>query len=226
MLGSQQRRLDQFQSKAAFMRANKADFPANSPGGKTAQALEVSIGEILALAAAQSSNLPAQHISNKDDSLEDLWRLMKKINRAARSLADEHDNIEDLFRLPRRQTEQNILAAARTFHRDSAAYEEDFPDYNVPETFRADLLDLVAEIESSAQDADAAGAEKSGATGAMLEKFRQAGKQSKKLSGIVENKYDDNPQKLAEWRIASHLKAAPQRNTAKKTGNKDEPDSK
>ena len=177
MLGSQQRRLDQFQSKVAFMQANTADFPANSPGGKTAQALHGSIGEILSLAAAQSSNLPAQHISNKDDSLEDLVRLMKKINRAALSLADEHDNIEDLFRLPRRRTEQNWLAAARTFHRDSEEYNDDFPDYNVPETFRADLLRLIAEVEESAQDADAAGAEKSGATGALIEKFKAAGKQ-------------------------------------------------
>lgn len=223
MLGSQQRRLDQFQSKVAFMNANTADFPANSPGGKTAQTLEVSIGEILALAARQSSNLPAQHISNKDDSLEDLWRLMKKMRRAAISLADEHDNIEDLFRLPRRLTEQNILAAARTFHRDSAPYNDDFPDYDLPETFRADLLELIAEVEDSAQDADAAGAEKSGATGAMVEIFRKAGKQSRRLDGIVENKYDDEPQKLAEWRIAAHLKASPQRSSAKK--NKNEPDS-
>lgn len=211
MLASQQRRLDQFQSKVAFMRSNAADFPANSPGGKTTQALDESIQEILALAAKQSSNLPAQHIGNKDDSLEDLIRLMRKMNRAAVSLADEHDNIEDLFRLPRRRSEQSWLAAARSFYRDSEGYNDDFLDYDLPATFRADLLELIAEIEEAAQNADAAGAEKSGATGALLEVFRTAGRQSQKLDGIVENKYDDNPQKLAEWKIAAHLKAAPQR---------------
>jgi hypothetical protein len=62
MLSSQRRKLNQFQSKTAFMQDNPADFPATSPGGKTATLLEDSIQLILSLAAQQSSNLQSQHV--------------------------------------------------------------------------------------------------------------------------------------------------------------------
>ena len=211
MLASQQRKLNQFQSKTAFMHVNAQDFPSNLPGGRTVQKLETEIQTILSLAGQQSSNVLSQHLGSKADNLDKLIRLLRKINRAADSMADEYEGVEDLFRLPRRRSEQSWLAAARTFHHDSASYNDDFIDYDLPANFRAQLMTLVGQIENTDEAADIAGAQKGGATGALVEAFRRAGKLSRRLDGIVENKYDDRPQKLAEWKIAAHLKAAPER---------------
>jgi len=71
-------------------------------------------------------------------------------------------------------------------------------------------------VESAGTEADIAGAEKGGATGGLAAAFRDGGRLSRKLDGIVENKYDDNPRKMAEWKIAKHLEAAPERGQKEK----------
>jgi hypothetical protein len=148
-------------------------------------------------------------------------RLVKKINNAANSLADEIDGIEDLFRQPRRRSEAIWLATARAFYRDSEPFEAEMQEIvSEPDDFRAALLALITSVEASGTEADVAGAEKGGATGGLIAAFRDGGRLSRKLDGIVENKYDDNPRKLAEWKIASHLEAAPQRTAPAE--NKDE----
>jgi hypothetical protein len=133
------------------------------------------------------------------------------MNRAANSMADEIEGVEDLFRLPRRRSEQNWLAVGRTFYNDSEAYEEAFLDYDLPAEFRADLLALINAVEAAASGADSSAAQTGGATGGLVAAFREAGKYSNKLNGIVENKYDNNAQKLSEWKTAAHLEAAPER---------------
>ena len=212
MKGSQVRKLNQFQSKSAFMRDNEADFPPDSLGGRTAAALAAVIALILQLAGVQSSGALRQSISIKDDNLELLIKLVKQINRAANAWADEIDGIEDLFRLPRRRSEAIWLATARAFYRDSEPFAAQFQETITTRDFRAALLALINSVEEAGTEADSAGAEKGGATGALIAAFRDGGKLSRKLDGIVENKYDDKPQKLAEWMIAKHLEAAPRRN--------------
>jgi len=211
MLASQRRKLNQLQAKATFMHDNAADFPITSPGGKTAKALDTAIQQILSLAGEQSSNEESQHLGIKADNLDKLIRLLRKMNRAANSMADEIDGVEDLFRLPRRRSEQNWLAVGRTFYSDSEAYEETFFDYDLPAAFHADLLALINAVEAAGAGVDSAAAQTGGATGGLVAAFREAGKYSNKLNGIVENKYDDNAQKLSEWKTAAHLEAAPER---------------
>jgi hypothetical protein len=42
-----------------------------------------------------------------------------------------------------------------------------------------------------------------------MEKINSVAEPSLKLDGIINNKYDNNSYKLSEWKIASHLEAAP-----------------
>lgn len=214
MKASQIRKLNQFQSKSAFMKDNAADFPTTSLGGRTAAALDVVIALILSLAGVQTSGALRQTISIKDDNLDRMIKLVKQINRAANALADELEGIEDLFRLPRRRSEAIWLATARAFYRDSERYETEMQEAVTVADFRAALLALINSVEAAGTEADIAGAEKGGATGALLAAFRDGGRLSRKLDGIVENKYDDNPRKKAEWNIAAHLEAAPRHSTA------------
>lgn len=209
MLASQRRRLNKYQAQITFMNDNVSDFPANSPGARTKNTLSQAVQTILTLAAAQSSNARMMHIGIKADNLDKLTRLMLKMSRAAQAMEDEIEGVDDLFRMTRNRSEQSILAAARIFYRDSDSYNENFLEYDLPATFRADLMSLVTAIEAGGDAADSAFAEKGGATGALPDAYHTAAKASRKLEGIVKIKYDDDPQKLAQWKIASHLEAPP-----------------
>lgn len=207
----QQRKLNKYQAESAFMTDSAADFTAGSPGGIAAAAFAVVIALILSFAGEQSSNVARQNIGIKDDLIQDLKRLLRKINRAANAMAEEIDGIEDLFRMPRRRSEEIWLATARAFFKDSEPFESDFRNYDLPGSFRTDLMALIDAIEATRTAADIAGEQKGGATGGLVAELRNAGKISRRLNAIVRNKYDGNAQKLAAWSIASHLEAAPKR---------------
>lgn len=205
----QQRKLTTLQSEVRFIKDNATDFPAASVGGKTAKSLEEVIAQILVLSGEQQSNTTRQQTGIKGDKLQQLIELLQMMNRAAKALADEIDGIEDLFRMPRRRSTEIWIATARTFHKDSEAYEAEFKDYDLPETFRADLMTLIGEIDDAANAQSTAATQKAGATGGLAELFREAGRLSNKLDAVVKNKYRNNAQKLASWAVASHVEAAP-----------------
>lgn len=211
MTGLQTRKLNRIQAEHAFIADNAADFPKNSPGEKIDFRLGVVIAEILSLAGLQSSNAPRQNIGIKDDLLGDLIKVLQKMNRAASAMAEEIDGIENLFRMPRRRSEEIWLATARAFHTDSAPFDAQFQDYDLPATFRADLLALIGTIETTAADADIAEEQRGGATGGLTALFQESGILSRRLNAVVRNKYAENAQKLAAWAIASHIEAAPKR---------------
>jgi hypothetical protein len=204
----QQRKLSKYQNATSFIFDNPTDFPKDSVGDKTAKALLAIIALIQTLTGEQVSNLTRQNIGIKDDRLQDLIEFLRKMNRAANAMADEFDGIEDLFRMPRRRAEEVWLATARTFHTDSAPFDAQFQDYDLPATFRANLLSLINAVETASTAAGIAGVQRAGATGGLVDSFKTAGKLSRKLNAVVLNKFSGNGQKLAAWAVASHLEAA------------------
>ena len=202
------RQLERMQAREAFMTVNAADFSAASPGGRTAAALRLVISNIETLAARKVSGAISQNIGIKDENLEKLERLMRKINKAARSAADEVTGIEELFKMGGASSEEAILARARSFHANSEAHEAVLIEYGLNDEFRKNLNDLIAAVSLSAEDIDNAQADRGGAVGALKEEFRKGNRLGTKLDGIVKIKYDDDPDKLAAWLIASHLRAA------------------
>lgn len=206
----QQRKLATFQAELGFIKENGADFPKDSAGDKAAQSLTEIVGQILVLSGEQQSNAARRQTSIKGDKLQQLIELLQMMNRAAKAMADEIDGIENLFRIPRRRSTDVWLATARAFQTDSAPYEAEFLEYDLPASFRADLTALIGEVESAQAAAEIAGAGRAGATGGLTDLFKEAGNLSNKLDAIVKNKYRGNAQKLAAWAVASHVEAAPQ----------------
>lgn len=202
------RQLERMQAREAFMTVNAADFPVASPGGRTAAALRVVISTIETLAARKVSGAISQNVGIKDENLEKLNRLMRKMNKAARALADEITGIEELYKTSGASSEEAVLARARSFHTNSEAHEAEMIEYGLSGEFRKDLDDLITAVSDSAEDTDNAQADRGGAVGALKDEFRTGNRLGAKLDGIVKIKYDDDPDKLAAWLIASHLRAA------------------
>ncbi len=212
MTNYQQRKLNTFQAELAFMNDNIADFPAGSVGEKTMNELSQILVQIFSLLGEQLSNSTRQQTSIKADKIQQLTEYLQMMNRAAKAMADEIEGVEDLFRMPRRRSNDIIVTTALTFYNDSAPYEAKFKEYDLPDTFRADIMALIADFGTVSTAQDSAESQKAGATGGLVELFKEAGKLSNKLDAIVLNKYRNNAQKLAAWAVASHLVAAPKAN--------------
>jgi hypothetical protein len=210
---SQKYKLEMFEREEVFLKDNLADFPPNSPGGKALAELSAVIIMIRRLAAEQISGASGsrQHISVKDDEIDDLVRLIRKINRAANAFEEDMPGSDLKFRLPRNRSDQNLLATARAFLADAAPLEAKFIEYGLPADFLAKLQSLIDAVDERASAADSSVEQQAGATGGLLEAVRKGMSISRRLDSIVRNKYDDNPVKLGAWTTASHLQSAPEK---------------
>ena len=209
MTGLQVRQLNRGQARVIYFKDNAAVFPKDSPGEKTMTAMEVVIADILADAAIQVSGKVSQRVDVKDEDFFKLKKIMRKMNRGGKSMAEEIEGIEELYRLPYSEAEEIWLAKARAFHANSENHVLQMQDYDLAPTFREDLMALVTSIEAAMGNVDSAEAERGGATGSLKAKFRTLGRLGRKSDNIVKNKFEDDPEQLAAWLIASHLKAAP-----------------
>ncbi len=218
MEDKERRKFDRAERQAAYMTANAADYAANSPGAKTAALLKTDIEAVKGFAAGQASGADgrSQHVSSKHDDLDDLKELMKMLDRAGDALEDEFPGIENLFGLPRNRNEHSILAAAQAQYDASEQYESALLEYDLPPTFRADMLDLISAINAANEAADTSGTAGAGSTGGLKAAIARLNEHSKKLDNINRNKLRSDPAKLAAWTTANHLERDPQRTTAPK----------
>jgi len=218
----QVRVLNRGQSRTAFFRDNEADFPATSPGGRVRAEMEAVIAAILAAAAKQSSGAVSQQVDVKDEDFFKLKKIMRQMGRAGASMAEEIPGIEALFNVPYADSEEVWLAKGRAFYADSASYETQMLEYIEDANFRANLLAVITRMEASSGDLDIAREQRGGATGSLKALFKELGRLGRKSNNIVLNKYEDDPEKLAAWAIASHLKAAPKTGDDEDGGEGDE----
>lgn len=215
MKDSIRRKQDKFERQDAFMVDNTADFPAGTPGNAVAVINRAVIDELNSLSATQVSrgSSAAAAIGNKDDDFDEIYSLMRNMNRAANAFDVEEPGSNLTFRLPRNRSEQNILATARAYHTDSEPLEAKFIEYGLDIKFRLDLQTLITSIEQKSAQADTSVEQRAGATGGLTNAARRGMANSRRMDAIVRIKYADNPQKLAAWTVASHLERAPKKPT-------------
>jgi hypothetical protein len=196
------------------MDANKADYPPGTPGDDAAQEHADIIAEMQTGAATQVSETgeASQAFDSKDDFYDAMLAMIKHMNMLANGFADEIPGSDLLFRVPRNRSQANIRATAVAFHEDSVApYEAKFIAYGMAATFRADLQALIDGFDTADVTADTSVIEKAGATGGLKDAAKRGMTNSTKLNGIVRVKYQNNPQQLAAWTVASHLEKPPKK---------------
>lgn len=207
----ERRKLDKFEREQAFMNDNAADFPAASAGGKAAVTLTGIINEIHTLAGDQivGEGSARQSVAGKGDALDEMWMMIRNMNRAANAFSDEVPNIEDKFRLPRNRSQENLAATARAFIADATPLQAKFVEYGLADDFLEQLQADIDAFDAKGTSADSGGEQRAAATGGLLDAAKRGMDVSRKLDSIIKIKYQTNPQKLAAWRVASHLEKAP-----------------
>ncbi|MBK9527397.1 MAG: hypothetical protein IPO41_03545 [Acidobacteria bacterium] len=153
----------------------------------------------------------AQQFEVKDSVREDLRDEMSAISRTAKSMEYEFDGIADKFRFQRNMNDVEMLAKARAFVTEATPYNADFIAYGMPTTFAADLTALADAFEASFATTASATAEHVAATAETASKIREGMIAVRTVDGIVQNKYANDPGKLAAWLSAKHVEKAPKK---------------
>ncbi len=121
--------------------------------------------------------------------------------------------MESKFKLRNGNNDQTPIATARAYAEESAKppVAAVLTKHALPPAFFTALQAKAAAFAQSISEAETAHGERVGTNAAFNEPARRGKKLVNKLSPVVKRKYCDNPQKLAEWLVASHVERAPKK---------------
>lgn len=205
------RRLEMFVRVNKFGADNAADFPAPSIAATLFGNHSTLTGTIQSDSANQQAgfNEAAQQFEIKGTAREDLREAMSQITRTARSMEFAFDGVWNKFKWDRSLNDENLLAKARSFVTEATPYSADFIAYGMPAAFLTELTTLANAFEASFTATAGATAEHVAATAQTAANVSQGMDIVRQLTGIVKNKYQNNPGKLAAWVSASHVEKPP-----------------
>jgi hypothetical protein len=173
-------------------------FPESSPGGRQFGVVADAVKQLSAQAMANTA-AAGERASTKARGQRALIDRLEAISRTARVIADGTPGLDDKFHLPDPQTDEALLTAGRVFARDAAGFRSQFVGHGMPETFLADLDDLVATFEKATRYRTA-GRNDQTAASASIEAALESGMEAvRKLDVIVTNRLHDDPVTMAVW---------------------------
>lgn len=187
---------------------NATDFDTGMPKTKRL-AFAASVVDVNAMSAEMAGKFgeTSMEVEQKGTAREILRTDVAMISGMAVGMEPDFDGISDLFRFRRNLPDADMLALARAFYTNSAAYEADFIDYGMSATFRDDLNAHTNAFETETGDASTAKADRVGAGQALAASVAAAMQLKRTMHPIVQTKYTGNPAKLADWTSASTVEA-------------------
>ena len=209
------RTLDTLKRVNVFAAKYAADFPPTSLGGQQFAKI--------AAAVTQTGNLGEQQLTAGADAHSSILskatlRLLihdglTAINRAAHSLAMLGTaGLEGKFQIPHSRGDQKLVNAARSFITEATPFKARMVKLNLPVDF-LDALKTEADAFETAASGKSSGKEsRASATAGLSDTAHDAVIALHVADTIVRNTYKNDPQKLAEWTVASHIER-----TVKKT---------
>lgn len=147
---------------------------------------------------------------SKGDSRDFLRDAMQNIADMWKSMADEFDNTIYKFRMPANQSDQNLISTARVFFTEATPLKAEFIKRGMPSDFLEELTEYTDSFTQKTAESEDAYRTRVGVNAAFVEPTRDCAKIVNKLSPIVKIVFRNNPQKMAEWLVASHIERAPQ----------------
>jgi len=194
--------VDEFGTKYA------ADFPPTSTGGKQFALVGAAVAKLNTLGAGQVSGTEDAHASvlSLAVAYTHLHDDMAAISKAAHTLALlGTPNLEGKFILPHGNNQSHMLNWARAFLASATPLKAEFLSVEMPADFLEHLSADIAAFEDAAGGKRTGTFGHAGATRGIDATAREASVALHVLDTIVRNVYRNNPQRLGEWTVASHV---------------------
>jgi hypothetical protein len=202
------RKYNMFVTVRGFGTENTNDFPVSSRGGQDFVTLGEIIASLEASGAKQSAGVGRESVSRKAIIRAEIQKHLAAYNRTAKAIATDGESVKELFKMPRQNSDQTLLATARAFISNAQTRKGAFIDYGMPDSFITDLEAIVAEFEQTQSAKGNAKTNQVETTVSIENTIKEGMKVVTRLKAIVENKYTDNPAKLAAWRSACKVEKA------------------
>lgn len=202
----------------SFFNANAADFAGISIVQTYLATLlensnllsQLSVNKVIMTSASRNA------VISKGDKRDLLRDAMLNIVEMWRSMADEFAGSTNKFRMPVGSSDELLIATARSFQTEAQPLKEEFTKRGMRNNFLENLSILTESFEQTVNETEDAKRERIGTNAAFTEPAKNCQKMLDKLNPIAKQVFRENPQKLAEWLVASHIQRATRNKTEPK----------
>ena len=184
------------------------DFPPPSTGGQQFAIVTNAVTQLGGLGAAQVSGGESAHAAVLSLAVGrvHLHDDLAGIAAAAHSLALlGAAGLAGKFLMPRGNGAQKLLNAARAFLADATPLKAQFLTVNLPANFLDNLSGDIGIYEAALSAKGAGKRARGGASGGIEDTAHNAAIALNVLDTVMKNTYKNDPQKIGEWVIASHV---------------------
>lgn len=138
---------------------------------------------------------------------EEIENDIRLVAQTARLIEKRFDDFQNTFVLPRGSlTYDQIVEYAESFVIDAAKDNDKFAEYALTDAFFTELTGKVEGFRIASQEQADGKRTGVGATAEAEDAIRATLNTRKELNRTIKNHYRNNPQKLAEWLTASHIR--------------------
>lgn len=194
-----------------YITANLPDFAGNAVLTENLNLLNSVIAELEASLAKQSSGVTKLHTGNKSSARSELHSTLRLFNITAQSIAVDNPSIIETFRMPRGDNDRQLLAKARSFLTEANPIKGQFIAFGLAENQFDKLENDITIFETATTEQGKSLTNRVGATATIDNSIDNGLKAVKRINSVVQNRYADNPAKLAEWTSASHIEKTPKK---------------
>ncbi len=194
--------IEMFLRVLRFGTANSSDFPADAFAGRLFRQMSTVYFESLLAAGGQVGRNPRATTARKEKARITLRKNLMAISRTAQSVDFRKPEMSVTFSPPKKETDQDLLAAARAFAQNAEPFQEEFVHQGLPPNFIDDLETNIAAFEQSISER--VSASRSSATAARVLKNSTARGHEivARLDRVIRRVYREQEDKLDLWKRA------------------------
>lgn len=217
---SQRSKDDRYRRVIAALDTEFTDIPANSAGAEAADGLRAQFAIIESKSGAQAGFYAAGQAGTDEREVAraKLKTYRYKLANTAETVARKKPGFDENYPSPADETDAELIANSRAVAARAVTDEADFTWLALEKTYVLSGAALTDAFEASFKPTDQATVSRSAAVGGKKEARRQAADFFAELDTYIENYYDDQPDKLHAWRVASRV----ERSAAKRTDDEEE----
>jgi len=204
---------DMYRRALAALTTEFADLPAGSLGAEAAEELRTAFAVIEEKSSAKTNldGTAQEGTAQRTIARRNLFDYLKTLAATANTISRRQPGFDQLFPSPNGKNDRELLNDARAAAPVAVAKKADFVRYGLKDAFIQSGVDLIAAFEASFTATDEALASRGAAVGSKREAVEDADDSFDELDRFIRNHYRDQPEKIAAWKIASHIERTPKK---------------
>jgi len=191
-----------------------ADLPRESDGAAAGERLRIEIPIIERESAAQTAQggTAKQGTAQRRVARNRIREILNALAKTADTIARRKPGFDEQFPMPYgSRNDEQLLALARATQIKAAENREDFERLGITREFMDSIAPEIEAFADALETTSAAVGSRGAAVSGIDESTKRGADDFEDLNTFVRNFYRDRPEKLAAWRIATHVERAPVR---------------